>query len=331
MRYKILALCFAIITVFSSGAEIKSEVKSTYFDRDGKASLEGSFKSSISYKGEDFYTELRLNGNYNDSEEGNIEADRAFVELYGKKGSLVLGKQRIFWGEGYLFNYADVFNEVNSEDPRGDKEGVNGIDIKYNARDNLKIEGAVILKDEKKNYAARTMYNLGLFEFTADYLKYRSSFPMNKLLMQDTKTYMAEVKGEYEIGFWGSALFRENSGVKYYNEKIYTAGADYTVTLFDRSLYLLAEYSRNQKFDADLLYNQMKYDIRNDLNLSETLISDLNGGARKSSTALKYLYNDYITMTATYNNYANVKNGSTMYEESQGVENEVKYEIKADF
>ena len=28
---------------------------------------------------------------------------------------------------------------------------LNGIDIKYNARDNLKIEGAVILKDEKKN------------------------------------------------------------------------------------------------------------------------------------------------------------------------------------
>ena len=331
MRYKILTLSFIVLSLISYGADIKSEVKSTYFDRDGKASLEGSFKSSISYKGEDFYTELRLNGNYNDSEEGSIEADRAFVELYGKKGSLVLGKQRIFWGEGYLFNYADVFNEVNSEDPRGDKEGVNGIDIKYNARDNLKLEGAVILKDEKKNYATRAIYNLGLFEFTADYLKYRSSFPMNKTVMQDTKTYMAEIKGEYEIGFWGSALFRENSGVKYYNEKIYTVGADYTVTVMDSSLYMLAEYSRNQKFNADLLCTQLKYDIQSDLNLSETLISDLNGGARKSSTALKYLYNDYITMSATYNNYAHVKSGSSIYEESQGAENEVKYEIKADF
>ena len=87
MRTKILILCFVVMTVFSFGADIKSEVKSTYFDRDGKASLEGSFKSSISYKGEDFYTELRLNGTYNDSEEGSVGADRAFVELYGKKGS----------------------------------------------------------------------------------------------------------------------------------------------------------------------------------------------------------------------------------------------------
>ena len=56
-----------------------------------------------------------------------LDVDRAYSQMYFSKFDLTLGKQRIAWGNGLLWNPTDIYNPIDPFDPKGEREGVSAL------------------------------------------------------------------------------------------------------------------------------------------------------------------------------------------------------------
>ena len=330
LRNKLFIILFLLFSIKSFTIEVKTEIAGKYVENSSESYFENRVKSELSIKNPDFYAAVRADGIYKD-DKGEVKIERAYIDLYKNSFTFSLGKQRIFWGSGYLFNYVDLFNEVDIEDPKGDKKGVNGAIVKYKLNDTSRAEAALIFKDEKKSFASRLSTTVGLFELTCNYIKNRKLISEAANLYSETDFIILEAKGEAVVGLWGTAVFKENSEPVKSSSRIYTAGTDYTFSINENPLYLLEELSYDEKAKTLLSYSLATYDFTNDLKLSASLISDTESGSSVAGSSLKYLYNDYITATVYFNNYKDCNNSDSpiLSENSDG--NEYKLELKADF
>ncbi len=326
----LIFILFSLFYVKPYSIDVKTEVAGKYVENSSENYFENRIKSELSIKNPDFYAAVRADGLYKD-DKGEVKIERAYIELYKNKVSLSLGKQRIFWGSGYLFNYVDLFNEVDIEDPKGDKNGVNGAILKYKLNESSRAETAVIFKDEKKSFASRISTTVGLFELTCNFIRNNKLISENSNLYNESDFVIIEVKGEAVVGLWGTAVFRETKKPLKNSGRIYTAGTDYTFSINECPLYLLEEVSYEEKEKTLLSYSLATYDFTNDLKLSLSFISDTSNGSSVTGSNLKYLYNDYITATLYLNSYNKCKNSDSPILSVNPDGTEYKFELKADF
>ncbi len=335
MKKKIHIIVFLVLSFTIFSADVNYELKNTFKSIDmKKSSSELSGKVDVKIKEEDFYSQITLRGNYI-NKEGNIEIERGYTEIYRDKLSLSIGRQRIAWGAGYLFNYADTFNEPDPLDPKGDKKGVDSAKARYDLTDTSKIEILTVQNmRDKLDYAARYTFTLGKFEVMGNYIRVTSE-KLNSMLTAFPDAYILneyaiiETRGEFIVGLWGEIIYKRNikenlpetiSAMFEKEEKIGVIGSDYTISLgegSDSSIYILGEYSYNDTTKDRLLYGQIKYTATSDVDIITSVLSDISKGAHISNTALNYTMNDYVITTVGYTKYINA-------EKSKYIENSVK-------
>ena len=262
-------------------------------------------------------------------DENAIQLSRAYLDLYQKWGKITIGQQNLAWGNGYLFNLADLFNPINVLDPKGEKEGLAAADVKWNLTDTARLEAAVLpgSKVSESDYGLRGQFTVGNFEITANAL--RKTF-VNTMARH---AYVLEGKGELgenAPGIWvQGGYFRDEppagEASEYFN---WVYGSDYTVAI-GNGLYLLGEFKQNGQPGADnQLYLLTRYSVNANTTWSLAALRDIRNQADMLSLNVKYFLNDNIEFNGTYNYYpiGSLKAGMAFDNSS-----EIIFEIKTNF
>lgn len=348
MRKNVALLFFILLGIAVQAVEIGGEIKNTVkIYSNGKIGSEADAKIELKMKGDGFYSQITVKGDY--TTQGSVEIDRAYTEIYKDKFTAAIGRQRISWGTGYLFNYADAFNEPDPKDPKGDKKGVDSLKLRYDIRDTSRVEVVAVQNTrEKADYAVRAASTIGKFEVMADYIKVTPAklnamvamFPGGEI---SNEYVILETRGEYEIGVWGALVYKKNNTKNLpqtikskieENEKIGVIGADYTFSIGvegGSSLYILGEYSHNETTQSKLAYGQAKYTVFKDLDILAGLLADTARGGVISITSINYVVNDYITATVGFDRYINTEKSSYLSMNGSRAGSEIYFTLKSNF
>ena len=171
--------------------------------------------------------------------------DRLYLRQDFSSASLVVGRQRIAWGTGRIWNPTDLFNPINPANySKVEKDGADAISFKYYAGNFTDLE--LVVNPEKKfqqwNYGARLRTNLSEFDFSA----MGGSFEKGFVLGGDFAGNL------FDAGVRGEMLYAENpAGDRFVR---FILGADYQVS---SRLYCLIEYQHNGEGTTDI----EQYDI----------------------------------------------------------------------
>jgi hypothetical protein len=264
--------------------------------------------------------------NYDPDNSNSLEVTRAYLELYPAWGKVTAGLQNIAWGSGYLFNLADQFNQPNPLDPKGEKEGINALGVKWNFATTGFWEAVAVPGDtlDNSDFGIRSKYTLGRFDMIADHLKKGT-----------VKTTVLELKGELGDGLpgvWGQyAATCDPGAVDKSFKYLYTFGCDYTFDI-GNGLYLLAEYNRDFQTDGfDQLYSLIRYSPSTYLTINLSSLTDIQNKADLFSLNLRYLINDNIDFSTTYNYYPEGSSKLRMFNPLDTIDQELILELKTSF
>jgi hypothetical protein len=95
--------------------------------------------------------------------------DRLYFKHSFEFGNLTLGRQRIAWGTGRIWNPVDLFNPINpSNFAKIEKDGADAISFKWNIGNftDLQIVYGITEKLNNSNLAARFRSNIGEYDFS---------------------------------------------------------------------------------------------------------------------------------------------------------------------
>jgi hypothetical protein len=190
--------------------------------------------------------------------ENELELDNAYGRLPFGPMDLIIGKQQIAIGTGYVWNPTDVFNERDPVDPTYFIPGVNayrlnvflgvrtGLDLIYQPEDNFETSG--------KQFRFKS--GIGRFDYTLIAVE-------NQLVLTDFTTFTelsskrwlagGDFVGEWlGLGVWGEYGYDFVKDGDDYYELI--AGVNYT---FYSGLFFLLQYYRNTEGED----NYKNYDL----------------------------------------------------------------------
>ena len=270
--------------------EIDSEYRLQNFEK-GDYPFEA--KLGTDFSGDDFYSEFAIIGTNSESEE-SVEVYRASVEAYRDNFTIALGRQKLVWGSAFIFNLADVFNDIDLEEPRSEKIGTDSIKLKYNTDDMSRFEAALFKNDlSNNNFGTRYTFLSGNFEFMIDYFNYKQSMEDDN--EDRVNNLIFEFKGDAGVGLWaqlGQSWGDSNNGTTI------VLGSDYTFDAYGDTLYTLAEAVFNFDEDAGALYLTYRYDFTELSSLYQSALINPKGGSLFISTYISHIFNDYITTKA---------------------------------
>ena len=208
-----------------------------------------------------------------------VDIYRAYASLYGKNAALTLGRQKLVWGTSYIFNYADVFNEINVIDPQGEKRGVNSVDLKYSLGRTFRLDGVLYQKeDEDVKKAARTILNLFNWEFSANYF-------------DTVDEAVFEAKGNVLIGLWSQYVLKAKRAV---------LGADYSFLINGNILYTVAEADVSAEEGTGRFYGSVRYNI-NEFNMVRAgFLTPFESKDHFFSASYERIINDYAIIELAY-------------------------------
>ncbi|MGM0608490.1 MAG: hypothetical protein ACQESP_08725 [Candidatus Muiribacteriota bacterium] len=196
---------------------------------------------------DDFYFNARVRFR-GDKDDLDLSFDRAYMNYAEDKTSITLGRQRIYWGLSHVFNYTDIFNDIDVADPKKDRTGVDALRILYNETFFSRIELANEFKSGNDNFALRyTQFKDG-WEYMINYLNYSR-------MGVDFQDYILEFQGNLKVGLWGQIISHQ----KPVTNNTYVLGLDYSYLLKNTTLYLISEFSFSEK--ADYYYFGANYSL----------------------------------------------------------------------
>jgi hypothetical protein len=211
--------------------------------------------------------------------------DNMFLQLYGNKFKLILGKQQISPGTGYVWNPTDIFNVKDIMDPAYEQSGVTAIGLDFypmagnsvflavQPKEDIdhttwyaRIRQSTAALDLSLNIAQYAWTESGIFGFT--FIPWERTY---KRFMTGA-AFSADIAG---IGLHGEYAYNRLTHLNFtYNRQLeilltpehvsryqsgkhyieYLIGADYT---FENSLYILTEYFHSDfgKNKDDLIFN----------------------------------------------------------------------------
>ena len=272
---------------------------------------------------ENWYSQLSLRAQ--DDSEDPLDLYRAYVELYGDSLTFSAGRQMIVWGSAYIFNGADVFNEVDIENPRSDKDGLDSVRIKYNSKNMSRLESVIFKNSERDdNIGARYTFLVDNYEFMANYFHYVRKNNMRESVKNED--IVLEVKGDVGIGVW-SQLIHRNSDVSDQNSVV--LGGDYSFDIDGNLLYTLAETIYIKEEDRGAVYLMYNYVVSEDIEVFQSLLVDGKISYLYLRSGVTYKLNDYFNFQVSYNYYNNFR--GLNYIQGEEFDSELVLEIKGFF
>ncbi|MBC8459014.1 MAG: hypothetical protein H8D67_13555 [Deltaproteobacteria bacterium] len=262
MNWKISILTF--ISIFSAGIALGDVDISGYYrnqfsvvSTSGKLRTQDLHKSRLKFSAspsEKTNFELALNlfaKDFPKQEDLQLESllaprldvDRAYLKLYFSKFDLTLGKQRIAWGNGLLWNPTDVYNEIDPFDPKGEREGVSALHAYIPLSDTASIATVLAFGDTVND--ARTSLKASAVPFGVDFAL--------SLTKDGTKQwiYGLDLKGELKVGYWLEGAYFRTTDDNFYKVE---CGLDYTFG-FGNGIYVALEFFHDssgfEKLDKD--------------------------------------------------------------------------------
>lgn len=174
---------------------------------------------------------LRLDLLKNDLWQISSFIDRLFIKVDFENLNITLGRQRIAWGTGRIWNPLDFFNPINPTNfSKIEKDGVDAVNLKWNISSLTDLSVVLNLqKNNSSNYAAR--FRTNFLEFDWSFLGgYIRNIPVIGTDFAGN-LFNAGFRGEFLVSFENS-----NKVLKF------ILGADYQ---FTPKLYTLIEYHYN--------------------------------------------------------------------------------------
>jgi hypothetical protein len=281
-------------------------------------------KLDFKLKNQTYYLFASLTG-YQDflvSANNKVELSRAYLELYPSWGKAAIGLQNIAWGNGYLFNLPDQFNPVNLIDPKGEKDGINAVSVKWNTSGTSLIEIVAIPvaipafspQDPTStiagsDYGFKGLWNIGRFDISVHALKKTIIQSENPLIIYtDRRAGVLELKGELgdalpgvwaQGGWFSDRLSTTGTEITYISSVL---GSDYTLPI-GNGLYILAESLQNGKLSNNQLYFLTRYSANNYLTFLLSGLWILRSNNALYSLIVKYPLNDNVEFSGMANYY----------------------------
>jgi len=178
--------------------------------------------------------------------EDDIELDNAFVKLMFDNTDLLIGKQQISLGTGYVWNPTDVFNRKDLVDPTYEQPGHDSIRLDYVFSN--RFEGSIIYAPdddyERSQRLIRLKGGVGHFDFSCiaiDETRELTDFILLTPSDQERVVVGGDLFGElFGLGIWEEFAHSNVESADDFYESV--TGADYT---FENELYVMTEYYRN--------------------------------------------------------------------------------------
>ncbi|MDH7515869.1 MAG: hypothetical protein QHI48_08355 [Bacteroidota bacterium] len=160
--------------------------------------------------------------------------DRLSIRWNTDQGSVVVGRQRISWGTGRIWNPTDLFNPINPADyGKIEKDGVDALSAKANFGSFTDLQFVVNAGEHGRNINAGGRFRTNTSGF--DFSILGGSFDRRTVVGGDIagSVFEAGIRAE------AMAVIRNPSGVRFVK---WIAGADYQ---FSPEFYALVEYHFN--------------------------------------------------------------------------------------
>ena len=195
--------------------------------------------------------------------------DRLYVRQNFSRGRLIVGRQRVSWGTGRIWNPTDLFNPINPASfDKIEKDGADAVSFKYYFGNFTDLELVYNPEDEFRRW------NAGL-RFRTNYAEYDVSLMggyFDKRVVAG-----ADFAGNlFKAGFRGEGIFSAEKNDASGNFVKFILGLDYQ---FTSKLYTLIEYQFNGEGKTD----RNKYEV-----------------ARLFKGEILNLSQNYLAMNATY-------------------------------
>jgi len=185
--------------------------------------------------------------------ENRFFLDNAYLKFALKYADIIVGRQQISLGTGYVWNPVDLFNFKDVLDPTYEQPGHNAIrlDIPIGSRNGITALYAV--DDQWKNSDKLIQLKGGISRFDFSVIAIEKTWKFHDYTQFDAATsfYLAQpekrqmlggsIAGElFGLGIWGEYAYNWMENTRDFYELV--AGIDYT---FDFQTYFLLEYYRN--------------------------------------------------------------------------------------
>ncbi|WP_319202630.1 hypothetical protein [uncultured Ilyobacter sp.] len=273
---------------------------------------------------DNFYSQVSLKAT--DDPEEYLELYRGYLEIYGDSTTFGVGRQMIVWGSAYIFNGADVFNEVDLENPRSDKDGLDLLRLKYNLENMSRLEGVVFKNSARDdNIGTRYTFLVDNYEFMANYFHYDKKNILGEV--NKNEDVVLEVKGDAGIGIWSQLIHKESDD---FDQNALVLGGDYSFDLSGNLLYTLAEGIYIKEEDMGALYLRYNYVVSEDIEVFQSLLVDGKISYLYVRSGLTYKLNDYFNIQVSYNYYNNFR-GLYQYSSGEELDSELVFEIQGFF
>lgn len=204
-----------------------SLVQGRYPVEEGYAVIEEQLGSALEYAG----CSLDAPDRYSSADDVLL-IDRFYVDLYGKRADLRVGRQAINWGSALFLNPTDLFAEVLVNEPWRQRAGVDGARLTVPVGDRAQLVGVGgISRDLNSGRAGlkATVNALGT-DFSA----------LGAVIsdFDDSELFVGfDVKGTAVVGFWAEGRTSLNEPAL-----VVSTGLDYSFDLLDQ-VYVAAQYT----------------------------------------------------------------------------------------
>jgi hypothetical protein len=285
---------------------------------DEQVSISNKAKIEIKEKADNYYMLVAMQGFYETREQeaaneakeaetvNEFKLSRAYIDLYRKWGKTTLGLQNLAWGSGYYFNLPDLFNVPDPVDPKGEKDGINALEAKWNI--NATTFGEVVFLPDndlaESDYGIRVKSNLGLFDLILNNVKKQAP---NELVRKRQSAIMecrGEIGEDYP-GLWVQTAYNNDTMTDGAEADYFSCvgGMDYTFRL-GNGVYIVGEYCRNGIVEhSEQLFFSTQYDFNSSLSGRLNYLHDLTNGGDLYSLNIKYYIFDKVELSNTLNYY----------------------------
>ena len=246
MNWKISILTF--ISIFSAGIALGDVDISGYYrnqfsvvSTSGKLRTQDLHKSRLKFSASpsektnfelalNLFAERAMNCPTTEQLTSRLDVDRAYLKLYFSKFDLTLGKQRIAWGNGLLWNPTDVYNEIDPFDPKGEREGVSALHAYIPLSNTASIATVLAFGDTVDD--ARVSMKASAVPFGIDCAVSVTKDATKQWI------YGLDLKGELKVGYWLEGAYFRATDDDFYKVE---CGLDYTFG-FGNGIYLALEF-----------------------------------------------------------------------------------------
>lgn len=306
---------FWLLAINIYSINFQTEVDAKYQNDFEESILPISLKLTGNYLDDNIFSEFQIKGS-----EDDLLLTKAYGEIYKNKLTYTFGRQPISWGNSYIFNKMNVLTSVNILNPGEKDNTLDGMKIKYNLSNDSKLEGIVFNVNTADNYGLKYSTLIDNYDFQLSYIKKEKLDPSN-IKEEEINDLIFEFKGDLILGLWGQIAHSFE-----YDKNYYVLGSDYSVSLFDKTLYLLWEGNYSEKTELLLNYFRYSYNFSEWTSLSGGILAKEN--EQVVTTSVNHKLNDAVEL-----NFSHIFLNSEMYKNLMKInsENKIELQLKAVF